>query len=332
MAFMTFSVFGQVVLTEDFEDGNASQRWIIAEQGASNVVDMAFDYVGAGIAAAPNGGGKGMKITVNTNEATPEASQVLAFPMDKTFTGQYSLTCDVWLNFVGDAGTTEFALFGVKHTDQAAPNNTGVEFIFTGDNGSARDIRAYVNGTELLADNGEGGYGDPTTQSTEGEPYLSSYEGTVPGNQWLSVEVLVSTDSIKFKVNDIVWSGIPTITNDGNIVIGYADFFTSVAPDASAGNFGVFDNIKVTQIETTNVDRLVAKGVSIYPNPASEYLNVVVKERSSFELINAVGQVVLSREVEGTSVVELSTVTQGMYFAKVTAQNGQVEIQKVLVR
>jgi hypothetical protein len=327
MAIMTVTVYSQqVVFSENFDDGSASSRWVIAESGGPNTSNFAFDYVGAGIPTAPNGGGLGLKYEVNTADGVE--SQILAYPDGQTFEGALTLSFDVWLNFEGETATTEFALFGVKKTGTAAPDNTGIDFVFTPDNGAARDVRAYIEGVEQLAENGDGGYGNPLDQSTEAEPYTDSYEGDFPGNQWLSVDVIVTAETVTLKINDILWSEIPTLTTDGNIVIGYWDAFSSVAP---ATSFAIYDNIQVTQ-EGSGINRIEFGTVSVYPNPAEEELNIRVNERSTVELFNSLGQMVYRSVVEGTSSIDVSSYNAGVYVAKITSATGQVETHKILVK
>jgi len=325
MVIMAVAVNAQL-FTENFDDGIASTRWTVVEEGTSNVYNLAFDYVGAGLEAAPNGGGLGFKIEVNTTEGV--ASQVLAFPTDKTFTGKYTLSFDCWMNWTGTDGTTEFALFGVQHTDTEVPNITGLDLAITGDGGSSRDVRLYAEGVEINVDpvDSTAVYVN-ATQNFTAEPY--TLLGDYAGMQWLQVDVKVTADSAFFFVNDALWVKYPKLT-DGNILLGYMDLFSSLAADGN--NWIVYDNVVVTDDEV-GVNTIQHKElVSLYPNPATDVLNVVVTNTSSLELINTVGQIVKRTIVNGTSTVDVSNLTPGMYLAKVTSMNGQVEVHKILVK
>ncbi|MCF8380572.1 MAG: T9SS type A sorting domain-containing protein [Bacteroidales bacterium] len=70
----------------------------------------------------------------------------------------------------------------------------------------------------------------------------------------------------------------------------------------------------------------------MYPNPAQDYVTVVVNKASTLELINTVGQVVLKRSVEGKSNISLSNMKSGMYIGKITAGNGDVEMHKIMIK
>ncbi len=337
---VTVAFSQEVVFEENFDDLGADLRWNIGQEGASNTTDFVFDYITAGIAAAPNGGGVGLKFEVNVTEEV--SSQVYAFPDGKSFSGHYILSFDLWLaTDTSGSGTTEFALFGVMHTDELVPNSTGLDYAFTSENGSARDIRVFEEGIELLGSDGEGGYrlgpdGLPLQNmnlETGLSVYQDDFEGTMPFGQWLQIAVEVSPTDVIWTVNDSIWSSMPNVlVQAGNISIGYADWFSSLAVPAGS-MFGLYDNIKVTQFYGVGVEEMEQKTVSVYPNPAREVLNVVVSERSSFEMINYLGQTVQRSMLDaGESSVNLSEIAQGIYFARFITENGAVEIHKVVVQ
>ncbi|MEN8155904.1 MAG: T9SS type A sorting domain-containing protein [Bacteroidota bacterium] len=340
IAFMAVAAFAQteyVVFEENFDDAAADLRWTIGESSADNSSDFKFDYISAGIPAAPNGGGLGVKF--ESNIADGEGTQIHAFPVDQSFSGHYILQVDLWMaTDTSGSGTTEFAVLGVMHTDEIIPSNNGYEFAFTGENGSARDIRVVEEGIELRADDGEGGYrldtdGALTQNNDDLSPYSNAYEGDMPFGKWLTLTVEVSPDDLIWKVNDTLWvSMAPAFTQDGNISIGYADWFSSVA-DPTGSMFGLYDNVKVTKIAGVGVEDVTLNRVSVYPNPASGIINVVVSERSSLELINSIGQTVQRNVVDaGQTTVNISDVRQGIYFARFTSESGSVEIHKVVVK
>lgn len=326
MAFLTLSLSAQL-FTEDFEDGIAATRWNVSEQGTSNTVNFAFDYIAAGLTAAPNGGGLGFKIIVN--ETAGEASQVYAFPKDKVFTGSFTVKFDAWMNFTGTDGTTEFALFGIQKTDEIVPSYNGLDLAVTCDAGSGSDVRLYDAGS-LVDINLD----DTTSIYVAGSrnwgfvPYTNI--GDYAGMQWLQVEIEVTSDSAFFSVNGDLWVKYPKLTTDGNIFLGYADWFTSLAADGN--NWIVYDNLVVTQTGTGINNAQNAVSSEMYPNPAQDYVTVVVNRASTLELINTVGQVVLKRSVEGKSNISLSNMKSGMYIGKITAENGVVEMHKIMIK
>jgi hypothetical protein len=338
MGFIAFAVTAQTTLLEEnFDDGIAATRWTIVEQGTSNTVNGAYDYINdGGLTAAPNGGGLGLKIIVNETEGA--ASQVLLFPNDpNSYTGKFTLSFDCWMNWTGDAGTTEFMIAGIQHTDQEVPNNTGIDFAITGDGGAAQDVRIYDEGVQIKIVDLE----DPDTTSVYpagsedfgvGGDYYETAIGSelYAGMQWLEVDIMVNDDSAFFYVNDLLFARWPKLATDGNILIGYMDIWSSLAGEEN--NWIVYDNVMVVD-NTTGISTITADfNVDIYPNPTQDYFNVRVPERSTFELYNTVGQLVHSEVVEGTATVDVSSFNDGMYIAKVTGGNGQVEIHKLVIK
>jgi hypothetical protein len=73
---------------------------------------------------------------------------------------------------------------------------------------------------------------------------------------------------------------------------------------------------------------------SLYPNPATSSVNVIAKETiSSVEVMDLTGQKVLSVNVSSNeAVLDLSSLRQGMYVCKMITLQGEVTIEKLLVR
>ena len=70
----------------------------------------------------------------------------------------------------------------------------------------------------------------------------------------------------------------------------------------------------------------------IYPNPATDKLNIVTNAESyEYQLVNSVGQVVMSGSANGNTELNVSGMNSGVYFIKVIA-NGSANIQKVVIK
>ncbi|MFN7140489.1 MAG: hypothetical protein ACK4UN_14220, partial [Limisphaerales bacterium] len=153
-------VHGQSVLFSDDFNSNTAANWSLFQGSGNNTPDytaeFAFDYgsttfvrngVTNTIPPSPNGGGttKGLKLTVNNNDETAATSAVSLYPTAHTFSGNYSLRFDMWMNYNGGAwggtGSTESATFGVNHVGDKVNwnNNTfpsdGIWFAVSGEGG-----------------------------------------------------------------------------------------------------------------------------------------------------------------------------------------------------
>ena len=123
-----------IVFTEDFEV-NTSTNWNVYWGAANGVPDYtvqwnypytAVPYVFHGatnqIPASPNSldsPARAVRFTVNNNDAVAATAGVNMYPKGQSFSGNFALKCDMWLNYPGppggSAGSTEFAIFGLNH-------------------------------------------------------------------------------------------------------------------------------------------------------------------------------------------------------------------------
>ena len=250
----------QVLYTESFDDGQAATRWTTSPSGnPAYAIDYAFDYATASIPVAPSGTSTtGLKMEVNTSGAA--IGSVMAFPNSQNFSGNHTLSFDVWFNVSGTVATTEFGIFGVNHTSTAAraptgttpgvgPSDNGIDYAMTGDTGAGRDIRWYVSGAEITGTAGGYARNNLLIQEEQAAPYNFAYQPfltsttAMPANQWLKVAVTAYSGTTLFQVNGQTWARGATATGTGNIMLGYMDLFTSVAPSTI---FGLYDNVTVS--------------------------------------------------------------------------------------
>lgn len=168
--------YGQLLFSENFDDGNASTRWVANNPGentfnapapmdtnfdldADGVTDdtsgFAFDYSTVGVPAAPNSGGSTVGLKLQANLFSDVFGGFSVSPMEQSFTGDYVLSYDMWQNFNGPLdgappntfnGTTNIAYGGVM-TSGTTPNMAGIAdgvwFASTPDGDSGADYRVY---------------------------------------------------------------------------------------------------------------------------------------------------------------------------------------------
>lgn len=83
----------------------------------------------------------------------------------------------------------------------------------------------------------------------------------------------------------------------------------------------------------SSVGELEARQPSIYPNPTHNLLNVIVKDggiRNQVLVTNTIGQEVFSKQFsEGTFSLDIEGFTNGLYFVRITNENGSTT-QKIL--
>ncbi|WP_428389046.1 PEP-CTERM sorting domain-containing protein [Mucisphaera sp.] len=246
------------LITDNFEVDSSANYTVVSSDG-DNTSTFAFDYVAAGIPLAPRsnpGDTSGLKFTANDNDGS--SSAITAFHNTAVAGAPgYKVTVDVWMNFVGTSGTTEYANIGVSG-DGATANSiflpiagSGMFHSFTGDGGSGSDHRWFLdsaNGGPLTVPGSDPSYLAGSANGTAAlyQGIFPEPENTVagsPGNNWVTVELTVNQGSVQVAYNGTtVIDGVYTGSLDGLMSLGYADVFSSVSlPE----NFGVYDNLVV---------------------------------------------------------------------------------------
>ncbi|MGI9177017.1 MAG: hypothetical protein ACR2IT_04075, partial [Pirellulales bacterium] len=132
------------------------------------------------------------------------------------------------------------------------PSPNGIDYAMTGDTGSSRDVRVYVSGTERNGTSGGYARNNLLIQEEQAAPYNFAYQPyltsttAMPANQWLRVAVTAYSGTTLFQVNGQTWARTTAATGTGNVMLGYMDLFTSVAPSTI---FGLYDNVTVSVAE-----------------------------------------------------------------------------------
>lgn len=266
------------IYAEDF-DADVLDTWVINQSSDDTSATFAYDYSVDGIPAAPGGKGEttlGLKFTANESEGA--AAHITTSPAGMHFEGDYALVFDLWMNVNGPlpgggGGSTEFAAAGIgtsgDHIQVADDQSDGAWFAMTGEGGSSRDFRFFLNNDYLMDDRGVYMAGSQDA----GNPYYAaifpegkvapdlqlfefpSQDGATAGGQvafqWVAVQMIKKGDTITWIMNgiDVVKASQSTApySDEGNLFLGYSDWFSSVS-DNEFMSFGLFDNLKVYQL------------------------------------------------------------------------------------
>ena len=87
------------------------------------------------------------------------------------------------------------------------------------------------------------------------------------------------------------------------------------------------DTIHLTNLSVKEQSFLNAK---LYPNPTNGQLTVEMEGLTEVEVYNLVGQSLLRKDAsEGSAIIDMSSLQNGVYMVKVSAQAGSV-MQKVV--
>ena len=160
------------------------------------------------------------------------------------------------------------------------------------------------------------------TQMTENIETVSVYRGSSPDNMILLTS-LTATQNQFIDVEAI--SGF----------VYYKLEFILINPCSSEKTYSLFSS----NIATNNTDYYsgvsdadaVLKFINIYPNPASEHLNIQTRSKIlNVEIIDNKGSVVFIRQDETVSNIDISDFKTGIYYVKISLED-RILIEKLII-
>jgi hypothetical protein len=285
-AVLTVTTSNYPVLFSDDFDTDTSAQWNFYWGAQDNLPDYttnwAFNYGVAPytyngvtylIPPAPNsanGTTLGLKLTVNNTNGSDAGVNV--YPAGQSFSGNFALKFDLWVNYPGNAGgsgasgATQYALYGLNFTGTevnwgatTGPSD-GLWFGHDGDGGANRDYRAYVGAgggaPEELIGTASGLYQSNHLASIYQALFPSPPSETAgtPGKTWDQVELDQINGNLTLKMNGLTIAQRANTSGyaSGNIMLGLMDVFPSVADPASQC-YVLFDNVRVEDLSAAPI-------------------------------------------------------------------------------
>lgn len=289
--------FAAPLYSQDF-NVNDTANWTVNGSGIANsdfVADFFYDYSAIGVPSAPNGTGtRGLKMTANNSGAV--FSGFTTSPTGQSFSGNYSVSFDIWQNYVGPlgpggSGTTQFSQYGIGTAGTAtqwigSASKDSVSFGTTLDGESAADFRAYSSAANTSYASGNAVYQAPAGAVNNSAAYYAVYTAqSAPAAQlglfagqtgstnlgetsfkWRRVTIDVSGGFASWSIDGLPLAKVDlsTVTlGGGNILFGHSDTNGTVSADANrvALNVTLIDNISVEAIPEPASIALVALGM-----------------------------------------------------------------------
>ena len=158
----------------------------------------------------------------------------------------------------------------------------------------------------------------------------SDLEATVDGHN-VALTWTASTDAVSYVVKrngETVATVTETQATDV-IEVGGTYKYSVYAVNANGAMSAPTSTI--VTVEFTGVEEAQNVNVNIYPNPTTGVLNVVTNANNyEYQIINSVGQVVMSGNANGKTTVNVSELS-GVYFLRIIA-DGDVVVRKITVK
>ncbi len=220
-----------------------------------------------------------------------------------------------------DGASTAFTLFLQDQMRESATNTTDVDFRVIHGASDAPTVDVVVGGS-VLVDNAS--YSNIT-------PYLS-----VPAASY-------TLDITPANNNSVIVASFaaPLTALNGQSAVVVASGFLNPATNQNGAPFGLLAVLAdgtafLLNNVTTSIDENAGStGFTMYPNPASDFVNIVPVTdagNSTVEITNSVGQVVKAAVLEGAELnIDLTELNSGLYFVKVQNDKGSV-VTKLVVK
>ena len=129
--------------------------------------------------------------------------------------------------------------------------------------------------------------------------------------------------------NTNLWSVDWTAPADGaGDITFYAAFNAANGNGANTGDIIYTSSQTYSEFHVGIADNQLKDQLSVYPNPATAYVNVDLPAKSELRILNMTGQEVMYRRNTSTSErIELSNLSNGVYFIQVSNNNNLATIR-----
>ncbi len=141
-------------------------------------------------------------------------------------------------------------------------------------------------------------------------------------NEWISIKIEVDEENINYYVNEELQK---TISNFSQLdIYGFNMLHNNYGYDA------YYDNIQF-ESGVLNAPKYAKEEIKIHPNPAEDFISLQLPSETEIENIsiyNIIGQKLIS--TTSTENIQVSNLTPGAYFIKITDTNTQKITKKMI--
>jgi hypothetical protein len=151
--------------------------------------------------------------------------------------------------------------------------------------------------------------------------------GQMNTNPWTTP----GAQTVLFTINDGEYGKLKASVDPADGVYGTAHYRYYISTNGVAYS----DSIDVVVDYVAAVKPIKEEvGVSIYPNPTSEYVSIQLAgmDQSSFKMMDAVGNVLLKEVIHGNRKINVGDFNNGIYFLLFETASGRTITKKLVVR
>lgn len=151
-----------------------------------------------------------------------------------------------------------------------------------------------------------------------------------PASDVSVVDPYITPDAANIADGDNGWMIVYHVPED---IAGCASYRYFVIDPADTK----LDSIDVQFCSTLSVEKQEKLFLSVFPNPAANYINIELSNANSanlkVQLFNIVGEIVLEREItSGINKFSVATLPNGVYFYSILTNQNVLETKKIVIK
>ncbi|MBQ2188590.1 MAG: T9SS type A sorting domain-containing protein [Bacteroidales bacterium] len=300
-------------IMENFESGSFSSDWTFSTNNAWIIVD---------------GGTKGTKCAKSTNEGIGNSDYSATLTVDVLAAGD--LTFMYKVSSENNYDFLRFYMDNQKKAEWCGTSMTGFEQYTQAVTAGQHTFKWEYHKDSSVNSGSDCAWIDdiifpPTNVFTFLAPatdLVAAVDGANVNLTWTA-----SADADKYIVKrDGEVVGETTQTTFGDVLPHDGIYMYAVFAAKNNGQMSTPVNVTI-EASFDGVEEAQEVMVNVYPNPAHEVMYIVTNGNVEYQMINSVGQVVMSGNVEGSAQINVSGLNSGVYFLKVDAN-----IQKIVIK
>lgn len=276
--------------------------------------------------------GNGDDASGNNNDATLVNGVSATFDLNGISGG--ALHFDGFDDYVITSDNFDFAQRTFALWFKAENVTSGIQILLNSDNPSLN----YGNTVMWVQENS----GVPSVGYVAGGQSSYFHYQPILENTWYAIAIVVNTDSILYYFNCEEIARFPVdyiSSSDGlpNVKIGCGrninNFFKG-----DIDYVQIYDCAKsqaeICALFTGIEDANNSIPITLYPNPTEDDITIQVNNPAAnelkIEILNELGQAVQSTNIIGTTTIPTNKLADGMYFIRITGQDGVISTQRIV--